>query len=148
MTDRDRIKGLEEIMLPDVRQSNFVQYNSATGESRRIQLEDRHQMIDTYSLHEGVPDNVATQYDVARNPYIYAWFEYRFYPVAEMQALMALEYALRERVGDDEHEEYIKKRKKQHKADSGKKLGISKGMKALIEYCSDHELIRNDQFSA
>lgn len=37
-------------------------------------------------------------FETAKNLYLYSWFVYRFYPVAEQQALTSLEFALRERL--------------------------------------------------
>ena len=62
MTNRDQMKAFEEISLPDVRQAGFALYNTVTGESQQITLKARYQMIERYSLHEDVPDSVATQY--------------------------------------------------------------------------------------
>lgn len=42
--------------------------------------------------------DVRVHFETARNLYLYAWFVYRFYPVAEQQALISLEFALRERL--------------------------------------------------
>jgi hypothetical protein len=144
----DGLKSFDEILQLDDRNQIFSLEDRLTGERRRITIEDRYQMISSYELHDGVPDNVATQYDVARNLYVYAWFEYRFYNVAEVQALMALEFGLKERVGEQGLKDYIKDRKRQHLAATGKKLGLSSGMKTLIEYCRDYDLVRNEQFTA
>lgn len=46
-------------------------------------------------LDATVPDRIQIAFETARNLYLYAWHVYRFYPVAEMQALVTLEAGLR-----------------------------------------------------
>jgi len=62
-------------------------------------LADHHELISAYVLHAGVPQEIVLQF--ARNVYLYAWFVYRFYPVAEHQCLACLELALRERLKEE-----------------------------------------------
>jgi len=47
------------------------------------------------ALHGGVPTAIRVHFDTARNLLLYAWFVYRFEPVAEMHAYASVEYALR-----------------------------------------------------
>lgn len=75
----------------------FVKVDRATGAHQAITLADHHEEISAYALHTGVPQEIVLQFETARNVYLYAWFIYRFYPVAEHQALACLELALRER---------------------------------------------------
>jgi hypothetical protein len=49
-------------------------------------------------LHGGVPENIRVHFDTARNIYVYAWFSFRFFNVADLHALGSLEYALRVRL--------------------------------------------------
>jgi hypothetical protein len=147
MSERDGLKSLAEICTADFRNTCYVRINRQTGEQRPVTLEDHHAAIEFYSLHEDVPSDIATQYDVARNLYLYSWFEYRFFNVAEASVLNSLELAMKERVGAEEVERYLKWRNNEHKAKTGKKGGVRKGMKTLIEYCRDHELIRNEGFT-
>lgn len=148
MTQRDGLKPLSELTKPDIRNSFFVRIDTATGAGREITLEDHYATIEQYALHSDVPDDVATQYDVARNLYLYAWFEYRFYNVAEAQVLTALEFAMKRRIGEKNLDDYIKKRGQEHFERTGKRLRLPRGMRTLIEYCRDHGLISNDGFSA
>jgi hypothetical protein len=99
-------------------------------------------------LHEGVPYNIATQYDVARNIYSYAWFEYRFFNVAEAQVLIVLELALKERIGEEKIKAYIKKLKKEICPETGKKKNPQRGLKTYMEYCRDNQLVSNSGCSA
>lgn len=61
-------------------------------------LVDRQERIGQFRLAESVPHAIRVHFETAKNLYLYAWFVYRFYPVAEQHALSALEFALRERL--------------------------------------------------
>lgn len=58
-------------------------------------VEAHHQAKAGLNLSPAVPDAVRIAFDTARNLYLYAWHVYRFYPVAEAQALVTLEAGLR-----------------------------------------------------
>ncbi|MFB2707090.1 MULTISPECIES: hypothetical protein [Marinobacter] len=147
MPERDRLKPLEELLKPDIRNSYFVRKDPKTGEYLTGSLESHYADIERHSLHDEVPDDVAIQFDVARNLYLFAWFEYRFFNVAEANALNVLELAMKERAGTIEIEHYIKQRNEEHKTKTGKKGGLKKGMKTLMEYCRDHQLVTNEGFT-
>lgn len=147
MTGRDGLKPLTELCTPDVRNTCYVHINRQTGEERPVTLEDHYAEIERYALHDQVPVSIATQYDVARNLYLYAWFEYRFFNVAEAYALNVLELAMKGRIGKTKITQYIKQRNSEHKEKTGKKGGIRNGMKTLMEYCRDHQLVRNEGFT-
>jgi hypothetical protein len=53
--------------------------------------------VDEYDLPTECPEEIRTQYDVARNLYIYSWYVYRFTSPAQAQAYATLELALRTR---------------------------------------------------
>jgi hypothetical protein len=101
MPNRDGLKSVDKILVPDSRNLRRGIIDPVTGEQRLVNFEDHHRFIEQYSLGSYVPDNVATQYDVARNLYVYAWYEYRFLNVAENKALTVLEFALRARFNKD-----------------------------------------------
>lgn len=145
MEKPDRLTPFEHIAQVDQRNLAFVRTNKKTGESRTPTIEDHYRDISTFSLNEYVSDDVVTQYDTARNLYIYAWFEYRFYNVAEMQALTILEYAIRELVGKDKLKAYRKSRESTSK--KGNKTQLPKGLKTLMEYCRDKHLVKNEGFT-
>lgn len=60
-------------------------------------IEKHHTKIAQYILNDTVPEAVVEQFETAKNLYLYAWFIYRFYPVADFLTLASLELALRER---------------------------------------------------
>src|SRR5438309_3090633 len=79
----------------------WVRMDPADGSWRPIELSDHYAEILSCSLNASVPENISQQFETARNVYLYAWFVYRFYPIAEHQSLACLELALRDRLKDD-----------------------------------------------
>src|SRR5664279_217270 len=84
--------------------------------------------------HAGVPQEIVLQFETARNVYLYAWFVYRFYPVAEHQSLACLELALRERLKEEIR--------------TGKIKGKMPTQRPLLKYAVDHGLVKNEGFLA
>ena len=79
------MKPLVELCQPDRRQYGTVGI-----------VTDYYAAIEAVVLADAVPDDVRTQFEVARNLMLYGWFVYEFYTVASNQALASLEYGLRE----------------------------------------------------
>lgn len=63
-------------------------------------LHKQHDLISCFNLSQKVPEKIRIQFETAKNIYLYAWFVYRFYPVAESQALVCLELALSRRFSE------------------------------------------------
>jgi hypothetical protein len=76
----EELKKLEEITLPDSRNTHYVLINRQTGQQRKYRLEDLH---------------VRSQFNVARNISLYSWFCYPFHNIADMKTFSTLEMALR-----------------------------------------------------
>jgi hypothetical protein len=112
----------------------YVRIDQTNGTSRPIELADHHELISAYTLHAGVPQEIVLQFETARNVYLYAWFVYRFYPVAEHQCLACLELALRERLKEEIR--------------TGKVKGKRPVLRLLLKYAVDSGLVRNEGFSA
>ena len=93
-----------------------------------------HHDIAAISLTDGVPEAVAIQFETARNLYLYAWHVYRFFPVAQSQALSALEFGLRVRLPQRLPEQYQRPWQKQPM------------LAGLLGYAIDQGLIRNEGF--
>ncbi|MBI4005513.1 MAG: hypothetical protein HY356_02490 [Gammaproteobacteria bacterium] len=87
----DYLKNMENICESDPRNKLFSEYG----------LENHHKSISRYILKKTVPEDVAIQFETSKNLYLYAWFVYRFYPVAELHAFTCLELALKERYRDE-----------------------------------------------
>ena len=73
------------------------------------------------------------QFETARNVYLYSWFVYRFYPVAEHQSLACLELALRERLKEEIRTGEIK--------------GKRPTLRPLLKYAIEHGLVKNEGFA-
>lgn len=142
------MKNVDALFKEDELNTYFVRINQRTGAQRQLTLTDHHSEIGRYNLSVQVPQKVTDQYEVARNIYLYAWFEYRFFNVAEAKALTVLEFAIKQRVSGHDFKHYCQERKRNHHEATGKKLNISTGLKGLIEYCRDNGLIQNQNFSA
>ena len=91
------LKALEAVTEPDERWASFAFVNRETGAVRRFALQDFHARADRLILHPGVPESIQDHFLTARHLALYSWFVYRFAPVAQMQALASLEFALNER---------------------------------------------------
>jgi len=92
----DAVRDFECVMQPDPRNTYFSVIEQ--GQPRPVTLQDRVDAVAPYVLSPAVPESVRVHFETAKNLYVYAWFVYRFYPVAEQQALATLEFALRERL--------------------------------------------------
>ncbi|MBW1802350.1 MAG: hypothetical protein JRJ85_16680 [Deltaproteobacteria bacterium] len=97
----DLLKPLASVHQPDPRTEAFIVMDETTGASRSISIADQHSVISGFRLNAKVPSDIVVQYETAKNIYLYAWFVYRFYPVAEHQALTCLEYALKKKFEKD-----------------------------------------------
>ena len=122
----DRLKPLPEVCNPDKRQQAFVVMHTITGVIRPRTLEDHYAAIQKFSLSEFVPKDIKTHFETARNLLLYSWFVFRFNSVAEMQAYVSVEFALRERIGNA--------------------AGKNPGMKRLLDYAIKSGLIKVKAF--
>jgi len=94
----------------------------------------QYDLINQYQLEGCVPEVIATQYEVARNLYLYTFHVYRFYMVAQHQALVVLEMAIKERFGSDEKKKYARSIKK------------SRGLYVCLRYLLEGGYIENSDF--
>lgn len=134
--ESDRLRLPEHICDPDPRAQLFVILNLKTGQSRKRIVEDQYEAISCFILNESVPSEIATHFETAKNLYLYAWFVYRFYPVAEQQAIACLEFALRERLPD-----FVAAEKLRHPR------GLEPGLKKLMVHAIKEGIVRNELFS-
>lgn len=120
----DRLRDSATAMLPDPR---TVTWAAPAPPS----LAAHHAGVAAIQISSAVPEPVATQFENARNLYLYAWYVYRFYMPATAAALSALEFGLRERLRTTLPEK-----------EQGKKLML----KRLLRMAVDHGLVRNEGF--
>jgi hypothetical protein len=93
----DMLRDIATALEPDIRARMTVAIR-ADGTSSMITLEERHVDVSQFELTLAAPLDILVHFETAKNLYLYAWFVYRFYPVAEQQALVTLEFALRARL--------------------------------------------------
>ncbi|MBI3432961.1 MAG: hypothetical protein HY018_12215 [Hydrogenophilales bacterium] len=93
----DILKPLEEVTEPDERWANFGYPNPVDFSFRPVALPERHAAIVAISLTPSVPEYIREHFETAKNLLLYAWFVYRFIPVAELHAYSTAEMALKER---------------------------------------------------
>lgn len=92
----DALRTPENATDPDPRCLSFSALDDAG--IRQWTLHDQHDAIRKVELNASVPHSVRVHFETAKNIYLYSWFVYRFFPIAEQQALISLEFALRERL--------------------------------------------------
>lgn len=93
----DQLRNAATALEPDARALTTVAIRPL-GPATMVTLAERHADVSQFELIQSVPLDVRVHFETARNLYLYAWFVYRFYPVAEQQALATLEFGLRERL--------------------------------------------------
>ena len=136
----DGLRPPEYVCSPDPRTHMFIIQNEETGHSKPIAQYDQYEAVSRYDISVAVPENVRTLFDTARNLYLYAWFIYRFYNIAEQQVFACLEMALRERLRDEfplPESYWPKKKKKQMPS-----------IKPMLRYVIDKGYIHNEGFRA
>ena len=90
----EKMKALEDIMLADIRSTSFVHFDDK-GTLRKVTLSDHFESVSNITLDQTVPENVVDHFQTAKNVLLYSWYVYRFIPVAELYAIISLEYALK-----------------------------------------------------
>lgn len=93
----DSLRDATTALEPDTR-ARSTSAIRADGTVSMVTLAERHAAVARFQLTHAVPLDIRVHFETAKNVYLYAWFVYRFYPVAEQQALTTLEFALRERL--------------------------------------------------
>jgi HEPN domain-containing protein len=96
----ESLKENQEICQPDARQRGFtvLDLDSPNG-WRSLTLKDFFDDAESIKLHEGVPEEVRSHFQTARNLIIYSWFYYPFNVTAELCAYTSVEFALRRKAG-------------------------------------------------
>ena len=132
--DPERLRPPAYVFQPDPRNTMWVRIDIASGTSRPFELTDHHQEIAALALHEGVPKEIAIQFETVRNLFLYAWFIYRFYPVSEHHSLACLELALRDRLKDDISQGRVQCQ------------GKRPMLQALLKHAVDCGIVKNEGF--
>lgn len=131
----DLLRTIDSLHEADIRNGYFSRWDGATGGFRPVTASEHLANVASFDLSVRVPRSVRVHFETAKNLYAYAWFVYRFYPVAEQQALTSLEFALRERLGAEVP---------RLSRDGARQ---PRGLKNLLEEARKRELVSNDRFS-
>lgn len=105
-TNPDHLKSLAAIYSPDPRSDNQALLGIFQHEAYGI--DEHYAKVANIRLTTSIPESIQVQFETAKNLYLYAWFVYRFYPVAEHHALTCLELGLRLRFPDPLPKKYWK----------------------------------------
>ncbi len=100
----EEFKKLSEITNPDVRNTNYAVLDPELREFRSMTLKDIYNSVARIELSASVPEDIRSQFNVAKNLAIYTWFCYPFHQSAEFRAYATLEMALRIRLGHKEED--------------------------------------------
>jgi hypothetical protein len=95
MTERDTLKSLAQLNVPDAVQAAFSRYDQFTGSLRPKSIEDHHSDARELALPDHVPQDIRRHFDTARNLFLYSWFVWAFAWVAQLYGYVSLEMALR-----------------------------------------------------
>jgi len=95
--------------------------------------------IAQFELGVSVPKDIVTQYDTARNLYVYGFHVYRFYNIAQQQLYSVLELAIKDCIGEEELKTYIKSKQRNGR-------GPRPGLSIYMQYLREHKLIVNSDF--
>lgn len=127
------LRPVEHICEPDPRQYHFVLMDQESKSFRPITIDDYHAAVSKVNLNMTVPEKIVIHFEIAKNLYLYAWFIYRFYPVAEHHAFACLEFALRTRYKNEIPKKYFQRSKEP-------------GLRSLMRYAIDSGHIKNTGF--
>jgi hypothetical protein len=97
----EELKLFSMLLQADERSANRVLINYSTNEFTPITLNDRYQSVAEIILSTTAPENVQSQFNIARMLGIYAWLYYPFHQVAELKAFSTVEMALRLRFPEE-----------------------------------------------
>jgi hypothetical protein len=131
--DPEKLRPAEHIHEQDPRNALTAWVDRTSGAIRPVEISDLHDAVAAFSLHPGVPEDIAQHFETVKNVYLYSWFIYRFQPVAELQGLACLEYALRLRLAAE-----IK---------AGKLKEKRPGLRRMMYYAIESRLVKNEGFA-
>lgn len=90
----EEFKPLNQVTEPDVRHALI---DALTGS--KLSLCGLHAAVGSITLNDAVPDEIESQFNVARNLVLYTWFSYSLDPVAQLKTYIIIEHALNIRDG-------------------------------------------------
>lgn len=158
MSDSDLLRTPSTVCTPDSRSPKLTFLTN-----QPLTIEYQHEAIVEIVLHQNVPEDIRIQFETTKNLYLYAWFVFRFYPVAELHAYTCLEFALRARFGDELLEAKIKELESQinelealgkkpssrfnTRLSKIKQLEFGPGLRELLTYAVNSGFLKDENFS-
>ena len=85
----EQFKPLSEVVKPDGRHALI---DAITG--TRFTLEGLHKALGELSLGPDTPEEIQSQFNVARNLALYTWYSYSLDPVVQLKSYILIEHAL------------------------------------------------------
>lgn len=95
----EEFKLLDNLEEPDERNFCWTVIDPFTGVCRSPTLDDIYNSVSEISLDGTVPEDVRSQFNVAKNIAVYTWYCYSFHQVCQMKAYSTVEFALKQRLG-------------------------------------------------
>ena len=91
----EEFKAIHELTEPDERNRFFVTQDPEGGCSRPLELKDVYDDVAAITLESFVPEDVISQFNVARNLCVYSWYSYSFHQIVEGKSFATIEQALK-----------------------------------------------------
>jgi len=95
----EKVKTGQTIAQVDFRRTLRVIINLKTGDERKMTFADFEEQVRDIPIPSGAPEEVQELLVTAKNLLLYSWFYYPFSVTASLQASIAVEAALRSRLG-------------------------------------------------
>lgn len=93
----EEFKAFDTLLEPDERWKYFAFHDTESNSPKPYTLDNRYNSIEKIKLNKNIPEDVQSQFNVAKMLCIYSWLYYPFHQVAELKAFSTLEMALRMR---------------------------------------------------
>jgi len=97
----ETLKHLTALLNEDPRFAEMMQTGTEAHEPSTYSLEQHYQRYAMLARPRQAPEEIVNGFVTAQHLAIYAWFAYPFSSVAELQALVTLEHALRRRMANE-----------------------------------------------
>lgn len=92
----EKFKKFDEIQKYDERFDMFAgasAYNSDLPSG--LTLKDVYEIVEPIELIDNVPEKIKSEFNIAKNLYVYSYYSYPFKTVSDLKSISTLEYALR-----------------------------------------------------
>lgn len=97
----ETLKALAALLNEDPRFARMMIWGAEEEEPATYSLEQHYERYAMLAWPRGAPEEIVNGFVTAQHLAIYAWFVYPFSAVAELQALVTLEHALRRRMANE-----------------------------------------------